>query len=308
VLRIGTRRWWLCAGLGAGALLALLLPSKGTAAVGGTQILELTLTSSPNPSTQGESVQLTAAYQEGILGGTITFSDNGQVLGTASISVTGLTTLQVTPPFVGSQTITASFSGNSTFAASSVSHTQVVQASSTSTAAACASQVGDTCTVSGQLNATYTKTGSMQAMHTVPVPAGALVGSVPLVLVPTTRGSESVSCTPVSPVLTTTCVGRLMGDALEGGTVTARLALTNGQTLTLTGVIRGRRGQGLPILLPPLLPPLLPIVLPPLPAPVLLPVIVPGSPPGGMPSEGSLDNAPAPASTSESASSGPDGP
>lgn len=75
----------------------------------------LQVTSSANAITQGSSVTLTAALQRGgsaltSATGAVTFTLNGSVLGTSSLS-DGIATLVVTPP-AGSDTINASYSGD----------------------------------------------------------------------------------------------------------------------------------------------------------------------------------------------------
>jgi hypothetical protein len=90
-----------------------------------------TLTSSPNPSSSGQSVTFTATVSGqfgGTVTGTITFSNGSTSLGSASLTgnSAGLTTTALPQ---GTDTITAAYSGDSNFAAStSSSLSQVVNA------------------------------------------------------------------------------------------------------------------------------------------------------------------------------------
>jgi hypothetical protein len=145
----------------------------------------------------------------------------------------------------------------------------------------CARTVGQACAVTGSVIGTHTKTGSMRVQHTVPAPPGTAVGSVPTLFAPTTAGVESFACTVVTAALTTSCPGTLVGDTLQGATVTVRFAATAGGSADVTGIIRGP-GAGAAV---PLLPPPPPIILPPVPRPLLIPVMVPSAP-GSSPAGG----------------------
>ena len=75
----------------------------------------LTVSSSPNPSTYGQSVIFTATISSGPVG-TITFYDGNTSLGTGSISGT-TATLTTSAQAAGNHSITASWPGNSSYAA-----------------------------------------------------------------------------------------------------------------------------------------------------------------------------------------------
>src|SRR5207245_1493186 len=96
------------------------------------------LTSTPNPSTTGQAVTLTATVSPvppaaGVPTGTVTFRDGATALGTVTL-VNGSASLNVTTLAVGSHSLTAAFNGNATFAAStSGALTQTVNAGNSST-------------------------------------------------------------------------------------------------------------------------------------------------------------------------------
>jgi Big-like domain-containing protein/VCBS repeat protein len=87
-----------------------------------------TLTSSPNPSMQGQVVTFTAKISSPtvIPTGPVTFTAGKTVLGTAQLSV-GKATLTVSSLAVGSTKVTATYYGNSNIAKSSASVVQTVQ-------------------------------------------------------------------------------------------------------------------------------------------------------------------------------------
>ena len=89
----------------------------------------LTLSSSPNASTLGQPVTLTASFTlisgTGSPAGTVQFVEGTTLLGTATISA-GQASIQVSTLTVGMHTITAQLAGGSPIAANSASVTQVV--------------------------------------------------------------------------------------------------------------------------------------------------------------------------------------
>jgi hypothetical protein len=90
-----------------------------------------TLTSSPNPSTFGQSVTFTATVSQQLLikpTGTVTFFNGVNSLGSATLSSSGTATLAISILAAGTQSITANYSGDSNFASStSPVLSQVVQ-------------------------------------------------------------------------------------------------------------------------------------------------------------------------------------
>jgi Bacterial Ig-like domain (group 3)/FG-GAP-like repeat len=87
-----------------------------------------TLTSSPNPSAQGQAVTFTAKISSPtvIPKGPVTFKAGTTVLGTAQLSG-GKATLAISSLPVGSTVVTVTYGGNSNIAKSSASVTQIVQ-------------------------------------------------------------------------------------------------------------------------------------------------------------------------------------
>jgi len=87
-----------------------------------------TLTSSPNPSTQGQPVTFTATVSSPTVvpKGPVTFTAGKTVLGTAQLAW-GKAKLTISSLSVGSTTVTATYDGNSNIAGSSASVTQTVQ-------------------------------------------------------------------------------------------------------------------------------------------------------------------------------------
>jgi Bacterial Ig-like domain (group 3)/FG-GAP-like repeat/FG-GAP repeat len=87
-----------------------------------------TLTSSPNPSTQGQAVTFTVKISSPTVTptGPVTFTAGKTVLGTAQLSG-GKATLTTSALFVGSTKVTVTYYGDSNIAKSSASVTQTVQ-------------------------------------------------------------------------------------------------------------------------------------------------------------------------------------
>src|SRR5207249_10710878 len=88
------------------------------------------LTSSPNPSTFGQTVTLSSTVTSGagVPTGTVTFRDGASVLGTATL-VNGSASISISTLAAGSHPLTALYGGSATFAAStSAVVTQVVNA------------------------------------------------------------------------------------------------------------------------------------------------------------------------------------
>jgi hypothetical protein len=86
-----------------------------------------TLSSSPNPSTQGQAVTFTAKISSPTVTptGPVTFTAGKTVLGTGQLSG-GKATLTISSLAVGSTTVTATYNGDSNIAKSSASVTQTV--------------------------------------------------------------------------------------------------------------------------------------------------------------------------------------
>src|SRR5437867_3376489 len=98
-----------------------------------------TLTTTPNPSTVGQGVTLTAtvvpvAPATGVPAGVVTFRDGLATIGTATLGVTGSASIVVSTLAAGSHSLTAVYGGGGNFLAStSAAVTQVVNAGVTTT-------------------------------------------------------------------------------------------------------------------------------------------------------------------------------
>src|SRR5436309_2995875 len=123
-----------------------------------------TINSTPNPSSLGQTVTLSATVTSGagVPTGTVTFRDGATALGTVTL-VNGSASLNVTTLAVGSHSLTAAFNGNATFAAStSAVRTQTVNAANSSTSLTSSpnpSTVGQTVTLSSTVSAVAPATG-----------------------------------------------------------------------------------------------------------------------------------------------------
>ena len=94
-----------------------------------------TLVSSLNPSTFGQTVTLTAQLSSanGVPTGDVQFSDGSTVLGTETISPTGVSTFSTSALSVGSHSITGAYQPTGSFPAATASLTQVVNGAATTT-------------------------------------------------------------------------------------------------------------------------------------------------------------------------------
>src|SRR5213594_123262 len=173
------------------------------------------LTSTPNPSTTGQAVTLTAtvsavAPATGVPTGTITFRDGATVLGTATL-VNGSASISISTLAAGSHPLTAAYGGSATFAAStSAVVTQVVNApaaaatTTTLTSTPNPSTTGQAVT----LSATVTSTAG--------VPTGTVTfreGATVLGMADLVNGSASIS-------ISTLAVGTHSLTALYNGSAT----------------------------------------------------------------------------------------
>ncbi|HTC76234.1 MAG TPA: MBG domain-containing protein [Edaphobacter sp.] len=89
-----------------------------------------TITTSGSPATAGTSVTFTATTTttNGIVSGTVNFSDGTTPLGTGTLNSTGVATFSTTALTPGTHSITAAFQANTNFTASSATLTQVMTA------------------------------------------------------------------------------------------------------------------------------------------------------------------------------------
>jgi hypothetical protein len=89
-----------------------------------------TITSSGSPAVVGATVIFTAttATANGVVSGTVNFSDGATLLGTGTLNGSGVATFSTTALAVGTHSITAAFQTNTNFTASSATLTQVMTA------------------------------------------------------------------------------------------------------------------------------------------------------------------------------------
>jgi hypothetical protein len=202
------------------------------------------LTSSVNPSQNGQSVTFTATVTGtgGTPTGTVTFLDGATTLGTGTLTA-GVATFSISTLTVGSHSITASYAGDTNFAASTSSVvTQVVNTKSSTTAVTSSlnpliggQSVTFTATVTG---AGGTPTGSVTFLDgAVTLGTGTLSGGVATYSTSslTTVGSHSITAkysgdssfaTSTSPALTQTV-------SIAGFATPAATTVTAGQTATI---------------------------------------------------------------------------
>jgi Autotransporter beta-domain/Bacterial Ig-like domain (group 3)/IPT/TIG domain len=123
---------------GSGTVHVTVITAAGTSATGaGDQFnyarvaTSLNLTSSPNPSNVGQAVTFTAKVTGSNPTGTVTFTENGQVIGTATL-LSGVATFTISTLAAGSNSVTASYPGDVNNAADPEMVIQVVNAISDS--------------------------------------------------------------------------------------------------------------------------------------------------------------------------------
>ena len=123
---------------GSGTVHVTVITAAGTSATGaGDQFnyarvaTSLNLTSSPNPSNVGQAVTFTAKVTGSNPTGTVTFTENGHVVGTATL-LSGVATFTISTLAAGSNSVTASYPGDVNNAADPEMVIQVVNAISDS--------------------------------------------------------------------------------------------------------------------------------------------------------------------------------
>jgi hypothetical protein len=125
---------------GSGTVAVTVTTPGGTSAAGpgdlfsyGKASTTLTLTSSPNPSIIGQPVTFTAKVTGNSPTGTVTFSENGKLIGSAPL-VGGVATFVISSLPIGSDPVTASYAGDANNAPDPVIVIQVVNASTNDSA------------------------------------------------------------------------------------------------------------------------------------------------------------------------------
>jgi hypothetical protein len=241
-----------------------LIPTKACA----QPLLQTTtdLTSSPNPSTFGQSVTFTATVTPrsgtGTPTGTVTFEDGTTTIGIGTLNASGQATLTTSSLTTGVHRITAVYSGDATFKSSTSSPPlrQTVTQAGTSTALTSSlnpSAVGQAVTFTATVtpaSGSGTPTGSVTFMDgTTAIGTGTLNASGQASFTTSSLSAGSHSITAVyggdsnftgstSPVLT-----QVVG---KTGTSTALTSSLNpsavGQAVTFTATVTPASGSGTP--------------------------------------------------------------
>ena len=165
----------------------------------------VTLSSSANPSTTGQSVTFTASVPSGPTG-TITFTSGGTTLGTSTLSGGSATVSTSTLP-IGSDPITATYNGDANDGTASGSLTQVVnKATPTITVTTSGPSIyGNPVTITTTLPPGTTGTVTVTS-------GGVTLGTGP---VNSTTGTMTIT-TSVLPVGTDTITANYGGDSTNG--------------------------------------------------------------------------------------------
>ena len=199
--------------------------------VGGTTVA---LASSANPSTFGQSITFTATVAAAAGGssaptGSVSFMDGAQVLGTATLDASGVTTISTAGLSGGTTAITAVYAGNTDFAGStsSVVSDVVNQASSSTTLGLSASQ-----STFGQ-NVVLTATVSGTAIP----PTGSVTfkdGSTVLGTSPLNASGVATFSASALAVGAHSLVASYTGSGSYASSSSSKLAFTVGQAATTT--------------------------------------------------------------------------
>ena len=190
-----------------------------------------TLQSSPNPSTLGQTITFTAQLSSpnGVPTGSVQFTDGSTILGTATVSGTGVATINTALLTIGSHTITATYQPTGIFAATTASLTQVVNAYPTATTVTSSlnpSGYGQPITFTATVSSTISGSGSPTG--TIQFTDGAILLATKTL---TANGSSTASASFVTN-----------GLSVGIHTITATYAPTGAfaaSTATLTQIIRG---------------------------------------------------------------------
>jgi hypothetical protein len=211
----------------------------------------VTVTSSLNPATSGQSVTFTAAVTPSAATGTVQFKDGATVLGSATVSG-GVAVLSTSSLGAGSHSITASYSGDGNYNGASTALTQTVKATTATTLSANKASIAFGQTV--QLTASVvplTATGTVQFMDgagvlgTVTLSGGAAalavsnlaVGSHTLTAVYSGDGNDAAS--------SSTVVAVTVSKANSSVTATSSLnPAVSGQAVTFTAAVTPSAATG----------------------------------------------------------------
>jgi uncharacterized protein YjdB len=178
------------------------------------------LAASPNPSTYGQSVLLTAtvtpASGTGTPAGTVTFLDGATALGSSTIAG-GAATLSVSNLSVGAHSIKAQYNGSSTYSSASAVVTQTINKASTTTTLTSnrnPSNVGQSVTFTATVSASAAS-GSVQFLD-----GATILGTVTL-----SAGRASLSTASLSAG-SHSITAKYIGDARYNGSTSAVVTQT----------------------------------------------------------------------------------
>jgi len=211
-----------------------------------------TLASSPNPSSFGQNVTLTATVSPATATGTVTFYHGSTAMGTGPVNG-GVATLPVSTLSVGLHSLTATYSGDS-YDLTSTSHaiTQTVNQASTTTGLASSpnpSSVGQNVTLTATVSPA-TSTGTVTfyrgstSMGTSPLTGG----TATLVVSTLTFGSHSLTATYNGDMNDATSTSPSLIQVVENSTTTLLSSSPNpsilGQSVTLTATVSPATATG----------------------------------------------------------------
>ena len=99
-----------------------------TATVTAKSVVILSIAASPNPAAPGQNVVLTAtvASMSSVPTGTIVFSDNGVIIGSATLNAAGTATVNTNSLILGTHTITAAYGGDTQYAPQQATTTELI--------------------------------------------------------------------------------------------------------------------------------------------------------------------------------------
>jgi hypothetical protein len=201
--------------------LCALLAAASPALAGNTTPSTTVLTSSPDPSTVGQAVTLTATVtgQAGVPSGNVTFLDGMTPLGTVALNASGVATFTTAAFTAGTHTLSAQYAGNGTYLPSAGADTQTVNAAAGTTTALTVAPnpapQGQPVTLTATVTSSSTPTGTVTFFDgATPIGTSNLNGSGVATLTTSTlaAGSHSITAT-------------YNGDASHSGSTSAPVAL-----------------------------------------------------------------------------------
>ncbi len=212
--------------------------------------------SSVNPSAFGESVTFTATITGGVTTatGTVSFDDNGNSLGSATLDNSGSASLSTSALSLGSHTITASYAGDSGHAANSAQTTQNVNQAGTGVTLVSSANPSDpgqsvtfTATVAANTSGTPTGTVTFFDGTTSLGTATLSGGSASVTTSALSVGSHSITASYSGDTNYTASTSGTLTQVVRGGSSTnltsSASATIYGQSVTFTATVTG---QGTP--------------------------------------------------------------